>query len=156
MKQDPVHEFSLVLVNGDGEEITPTSVAVNDEFSFKADYSANFCGKVVSISGSTLVGTLYSELPNNWKPLDYEQNIDGYLWIPTKPFAGAVKIGSSAVAFGLDNTVNEVGSMSSGVENLVDGRYGFSSGRHNVVTFCATSHGKDNKATGYYSSSEGL
>lgn len=154
-------KFTLTLCDEAGEPISPTEVVVDDEFSFKADYSANFCGKVFSISGSSLTGVLYNSLPNNWAPLDHEYddipNSRGYLWIPTKPSAGVISIGQYAISVGYNNKANELVSSAFGYSTLADGIYSHAEGLSTTSSGLAShAEGESTTASGDTSHAEGI
>ena len=154
--------FGLTICNAQGETVD-AAIEAGDEFSFKADYSANFCGTVTGYFNGTIWATLYAELPSNWLPEKHEYDYDetavnpgrGYVWIPAKPALGVVKIGEGACAVGSGNKANELGAFASGRNNLADGRYSFASGDNNKAGYACHVEGQDNVATELFAHAEG-
>lgn len=157
--------YQLTICDEQGRAVTDCLLGDGAEISWKADYSANFCGTILFTNRSTgtVQVTLYAALPDNWIPSVHQYDYDpsavkpgrGYLWSPLNPSLGKVIIGDGAVGFGCGNKANELGGFSCGRNNLVDGRYGFSSGDGNKVGYAAHAEGQGNEATELYSHAEG-
>ena len=157
--------YQLTICDKMGQAVTDCVLANGVEISFKADYSACFCGTMdfTNRAIGLVQVTLYNTLPSNWKPEEHEYDYDttvekpgrGYLWVPMNPGHGKVPIGEGAVAFGSGCIANEIGAFASGRYNLADGRYSFASGNGNTAGYASHAEGYSTKATGLQSHSEG-
>ena len=157
--------YQLTICDIMGQAVTDCTLADGSEISFKADYSACFCGTISFTNRGIGLAqvTLYNTLPSNWKPEEHEYEYDqtvakpgrGYLWSPMNPDLGQVPIGTGAVAIGEGNKANELGAFASGRYNLADGRYSFASGNGNTAGYASHAEGYGTKATGLQSHSEG-
>ena len=157
--------YQLTICDTMGRAVTDCDLVDGTEISWKADYSANFCGTISFTNRS--IGwaqvTLYKTLPTNWIPSKHQYDFDplavkpgrGYLWSPENQDAGKVPIGQGAATFGYENHANEVGSFAVGEENIVDGRYAFASGSGNKVGYAGHAEGQDNEALELYCHAEG-
>jgi len=157
--------YQLTICDKMGQAVTDCHLGDGAEISWKADYSANFCGTISFTNRSVGLAqvTLYKELPENWVPEAHQYDYDetalkpgrGYLWPPLNPGLGKIEIGYGAAAFGSGNQANELGAFAVGENNLADGRYSFASGSGNKVGYSSHAEGQDNEATGLFSHAEG-
>mgnify|MGYP002516295216 CR=1 FL=1 len=137
--------FKIVNLIKDPLTITLDSIAhieVGDDVSIIANYNANFVGTVKEIQGTSLIidGSLYYGFP------DFDPSKQNYLWLPNKPAAGNVELGSGIFVAGQYNRSNQDNSFTVGYGNINDGKYGAVFGNGNKGGYCDLVSGKSNKA----------
>lgn len=149
------------LLDKSGNQVDIAQIlSIGDSISCKAGYSWNFAGKIHAICMDD-INQISVELddvpPTSWKPEEHEYSADerGYIWIPEKPTVGSVPIGAGSLAIGLDNQVNEMGSLVGGCYNLCDGRYAIVFGDGNVGGYNVLIIGEENKVLGLFSAANG-
>lgn len=152
--------YDVTLLNADGSVPDYNLFTENDILSAKAGFSANYALLVEVVAQSTTECLLTVHYTDNFSmlsqgaPFDpashlYGSEQPGYVWNPSKPGIGSVEIGIGAMAIGYENRANELGSLSIGANNEVDGRYALATGQGNKVAYGSTALGHNNSVYGY-------
>jgi hypothetical protein len=90
-------------------------------------------------------------------PSNFNESLatSGYIWFPTNPEIGNVRLGTSAHTEGYDNKAVQFASHTEGYHNVAAGKYSHTEGRDTVAVYTAHAEGNGSKALGQGSHAEG-
>ena len=116
-------------------------------------YEANYCGKVLSKSGSNLTCQYELDLPSTFDPSQgvYSSGHPGKLWFPEKPDIGIISFGQGSVSLGENNKANGKFSFSVGELNISDGTHSTTIGYENIAGCDGVAIGSNNEVYGHNS-----
>ena len=122
-------------------------IEVGMEYSVKLTYSRVKCGKILSISGTTITVDGYPNIALSTKQ-DTTYDKQNYLTIVKRPDLGDIDIGFFAATFGENCIAQDRSGFVAGRDNTVLGQYGAAFGRNNITDYCGFVSGRNNMVLG--------
>ena len=135
-----------------------TGYAVGDEFSIITPKNHHIlCGKITDIKQRAIYYELYPEADEiNWSAGDPIDDNDYSFCVPEKYDVGIITVSEGGLPTGSNNVAGGYGSLTAGNGNKVIGNFGFTAGQGNIAGYGARANGRNTKALGMDSATDGF